>query len=98
LIRVAPDIAIEVVSQAPSDVRRDRIEKLSEYAAFGVRHYWLVDPESRSLEILELGPDHRYTHAADRTDGILDTVPGCEGLRLDLGALWEYVERLTRAE
>jgi len=51
--------------------------------------------ELRSLEILELGPDRRYVHALGATSGVIESVPGCEGLRIDLDALWDEVERLA---
>ncbi len=44
LVRLPPDIAVEVVSPSSRDERRDRIEKMGEYSAFGIRYYWLVDP------------------------------------------------------
>lgn len=94
LIRVPPDIAIEIVSPTPRDGRRDRVEKTAEYAAFGVAWYWLLDPQLRSLEILQLDPQGRYLHVLGASTGTLEQIPGCEGLTLDLDALWAAIDSL----
>lgn len=47
-----PDLAVEVLSPATRET--DRGEKFSEYAKAGVREYWLVDPEKRSIEVYAL--------------------------------------------
>ncbi len=94
LIRVPPDIAIEIVSPTPRDGRRDRVEKLADYAAFGVAWYWLLDPQLRSLEVLELDPQGSYLHVLGATTGTLEKVPGCDGLTLDLDALWAAIDKL----
>jgi Uma2 family endonuclease len=88
---------VEVVSLDPRDRRRDRVEKLNEYAAFGVRYYWLLDPEERSLQIFELSGG-RYQHALGQSEGVITEIPGCPGLQIDLDALWTQIERLGPPE
>ncbi len=94
LVRIPPDIAVEVISDAPRDRRCDRIDKLGEYERFGIRYYWLVDPAARTLEIFELGQDGRYVRALGASEGRLEQVPGCEGLVLDLDALWKRADSI----
>jgi Uma2 family endonuclease len=92
LTTVPADIMIEVITPTPRDHARDRIDKAREYARFGVRWYWLVDPAAQTIEILELGPKRRYTKLTTASSGRLK-VPGCRGLELDLDALWRYVRK-----
>jgi Uma2 family endonuclease len=86
-----PDVAIEVVTPRPRDARRDRIDKRADYASVGVRHYWILDPELRSLEVYSLGADGRYVDALSVAEG-KHAVPGCAGLELDLDALWAEID------
>lgn len=81
------------MSPTPRDERRDRIEKMDEYASFGVIWYWIVDPGLQSLEIFEL-TGGRYARAARATEGRLDDVPGCPGLHLDLDEIWSKIAQL----
>lgn len=93
-LREPPDVVVEVVSPSPRDERRDRVEKMDEYAGFGVRFYWLLDPALGSLEIFELHGE-RFVRAVAMTEGSLDAVPGCEGLVLDIDGLWTELARLS---
>jgi Uma2 family endonuclease len=97
-IRVPPDILVEVVTPTPRDERRDRIEKMSEYARFGVHYYWLVDPALSAFEIFERTPAGNYQQLVGVTAGRIDAVPGCDGLSIDVDALWAELARLGEAE
>jgi Uma2 family endonuclease len=94
LLTAAPDIVVEVVTPTPRDERRDRVEKMTEYAEVGIRSYWIVDPALGSLEIFELSNDHKYTRTLGVTTGRVEHVPGCPGLQLDVDDLWRELERL----
>jgi Uma2 family endonuclease len=51
-IHSAPQFLVEVLS--PSNNRREREEKLGDYASLGVPEVWVVSPEARTVEILYL--------------------------------------------
>ena len=54
----APDFAAEVLSS--STRRRDRGVKFEDYAAHGVREYWILDPDARTVEKYVLNALGRY--------------------------------------
>jgi Uma2 family endonuclease len=56
----APDLVVEVLSPATAD--RDRTAKAKLYARAGVAELWLVDPESRTIEILVNSPSGFARH------------------------------------
>ncbi len=48
----APDLAAEVIS--PGSRRRDRVDKKALYEQFGVKEYWLLDPDTSAIEVFVL--------------------------------------------
>lgn len=48
-----PDLVVEVLSAGTGG--RDRARKLGWYAQYGVRECWLVDMDSRTIEVYRLG-------------------------------------------
>lgn len=52
----APDWIIEIVS--PGNPGHDYIRKLNLYADAGVREYWIVDPESRTILVYTFGENN----------------------------------------
>src|SRR5690348_9261468 len=61
-----PDLAVEVLS--PSNRGHDRLTKRALYARAGVREYWIVDPEARTLEVFALHLD--AFHAVQTAAGV----------------------------
>ncbi|MBO5145513.1 MAG: Uma2 family endonuclease [Lachnospiraceae bacterium] len=48
----APDWVIEIVSS--SSIKHDYITKLGLYANSGVREYWIVDPQNKSIHVYSM--------------------------------------------
>ncbi len=62
----APDLTLEIMS--PSSRGHDSVRKLNKYRAAGVREYWLVDPENRTVIVysFESGDHFRIYSFDDR--------------------------------
>ena len=51
-IQGAPDLVVEILS--PSSTYKDRVLKNKLYSKYGVKEFWLVDPDKREIQILIL--------------------------------------------
>ncbi|GHV92056.1 hypothetical protein AGMMS50268_25590 [Spirochaetia bacterium] len=73
----APDLVIEILS--PSNTQRDRIVKFRKYLAAGVREYWIVDPNQKTVEIHILKAGQYVTTVYDATEEApVSVLPGCK--------------------
>ena len=52
-VRGAPDLVVEILS--PATAERDRTLKLDLYARYGVREYWIIDPDDRKITLFLRG-------------------------------------------
>jgi Uma2 family endonuclease len=55
VIEVGPDLVIEVLS--PTNTRRELEAKLRDYHSVAVREAWVISPQARTLEVLQLAPE-----------------------------------------
>jgi Uma2 family endonuclease len=80
------DLVVEVVSDESR--KRDRETKFEEYAAAGVREYWLIDAPRQQADIFVLSADGHYVPAEVDEKGLLRSAV-LEGLTLDVRWLWQ---------
>lgn len=75
--RWVPDIAIEVVSRGSK--KRDFVLKYEEYLQFGVREYWILDPNTRKLHVFTRSIDvWKETEVAGNSIYRTHLLPGLE--------------------
>ncbi|MET9326813.1 Uma2 family endonuclease [Tsukamurella sp. NPDC003166] len=79
----AGDVVVAVEILSPGSGRRDRVIKRDEYAAAGIPHYWIIDLDGPSAEVLAL-VNGRY-EGRTVTGRIHTDVP--TALDIDLAAL-----------
>ena len=84
-LSVAPDWVCEVLS--PSTASLDRAKKLTIYAREQVSHAWLVDPATRTLEVLQLEAGRWVILAVHVGAEVVRAAPFTE-IELELASLW----------
>jgi Uma2 family endonuclease len=55
VIEGGPDLVVEVLS--PTNTRQGLQGKLQDYQTTGVREAWIISPQARTLEVLQLSPE-----------------------------------------
>jgi len=84
-IQGAPDLVVEITS---ANAEQDRIIKRKLYARYGILTYWLVDPEAKTVEVLELDKEGYSTKASfEETDTL--TSSRLLGFKLPLNKLFK---------
>jgi len=73
----APDMVVEILS--PSTQRHDRLVKLGLYQRAGVREYWIVDPDSSTVQVfLQNGGSLQLHEVYDRESvAKVNVLDGC---------------------
>ncbi len=85
-IEGAPIVLVEILS--PSRPDYDRLTKARRYAARGVPHYWIVDPDRRAIECFRLDDSGVYRLDASATALTELVVPAFVDLTIPLEGLW----------
>jgi len=76
-VKGAPDLIVEILS--PHNARHDTVTKFRQYQRAGVKEYWIVDPNAKTVQvhILENG---KYTDKVYRDDDVIPVhvLEGCQ--------------------
>lgn len=85
-IDVVPDWICEILS--PSTAAIDRVYKRSLFARFGVPHYWLIDPDARTLEALTLTSERTWLATGAWDEQATVRIPPFDAVDLPVGRLF----------
>jgi len=84
-VEIRPDWVCEIVS--PRTAKIDRVRKMPAYARYGVPHFWIIDPEARTLEVFVLGGSRYGLTETHEGDDVVRVEPFQE-IELSLADLW----------
>jgi Uma2 family endonuclease len=83
----APELVIEILS--PSTTKTDRIFKKDIYERFGVKEFWIVDPEKETVEIWQLKNQQFQLSFTFHKDQVLSSSM-FKGLEIDLAEVFQF--------
>jgi len=87
IIQGSPDLVIEILSP-PFTAERDRTHKRTLYARYGVREYWIVDPDERTVEIMTLREEGFEAVGVYQGEARVES-PLLAGLMIDLKRIFQ---------
>jgi Uma2 family endonuclease len=70
-IPIGPELVVEVLS--PSETRRNRADKISDYQGVGVDECWIVDPRLLVVEVLHLSREAVESVAVYSRDQVVES-------------------------
>lgn len=80
-VQGAPDLVVEILS--PSTGKYDKVEKSKMYYKYGVKEYWIVDPDHKVIEIF-ISADKSWNLFQSYDDEDTLTSPLLKGLEIQL--------------
>ncbi len=86
----SPDVAVEIMS--PSTSIYDTIDKREVYESYGVREFWLVNPDEKAVEIFVLKDGVYKRHSYARKEGKVNSI-AIKGFNVDLKDIFEEMRR-----
>ena len=89
-VQGAPDLVVEILS--PATAERDRTIKLDLYARRGVKEYWIVDPDARTIMVLLRG-ETRFEVVGIYNEGQTLRSPTLAGFSFDLDEIFRGAEQ-----
>ncbi|AGL02271.1 Uma2 family endonuclease [Desulfoscipio gibsoniae] len=85
-VQGAPDLVVEILS--PSTGKNDRVEKSKMYYKHGVKEYWIVDPDHKTIEVFISGEKNWNLFQSYDDEDIL-TSPLIKGLQIQLKDIFQ---------
>lgn len=85
-VKGAPDLVVEIIS--PSTAKRDITTKYELYQCSGVKEYWLMYPNDRTLLVYRLSDDRKYASPEVFGEGDIVSVPLLGNLAIDMGKVF----------
>lgn len=87
----APDFIAEVVS--PSTEHNDRVIKYEDYAAHGIKEYWIIDPDKKTIEQYLLNGD-TYELFLKSNNGLIKS-RSVEGFEIPIESVFDEVQNMN---
>ena len=83
-----PNLIVEVLSRATKD--RDKGLKLDVYEKFGVKEYWIIEPDIKLISVFTLSDNGRYGRPEIYSEIDKVNVKVLKDLEIDLSDVFDY--------